>query len=355
MSVTVKLPDGSHMDFDRAVTSLDVAREISEGLARAAVAAEVDGAVVDLAAEIPDAEHSLRLLTDRDPESLEVLRHTAAHVMAQAVVRLYGKEVQYTIGPALMDDFQYGFYYDFDLPRPVTADDLPKIEAEMKKIVGEKIPLERLELPVDEARAELTGLGQAYKCEMIDDLVRDEGVRTVSLYRQGDFVDMCRGPHLPHTGKLGKAFKLLSTAGAYWRGDENNKMLTRVYGIAFFDKKDLAEHVRRLEEARKRDHRVLGRQLGLFHFSEDVGPGLPLWLPKGTIIRMELEGWLRGELQQRGYQPVITPHIGKLDLWRTSGHYPYYEHGLFPALSTGEDDGFLLKPMNCPFHIEIYK
>ncbi len=423
MGIRVTLPDGNNLDFDASITALKVAEEISPGLARAALGAVVDGRLCDLSWELPEGEHQVRIVTDRDPQGLEMLRHTAAHVMAQAVVRLFGNGVQYTIGPALMDDFQYGFYYDFDLPRSVGQDDLEKIEAEMHRIVGEKIPLERMELPVEQAKAKLADLGQDYKNEMIDDLVRDEQVSTVSLYRQGDFVDMCRGPHLPHTGKLRKAFKLLTTAGAYWRGDENNKMLTRVYGIAFFDKKQLQEHLARVEEAKKRDHRVLGRQLGLFCFSDAVGPGLPLWLPKGAIIRMELEGWLRGELLKRGYQAVITPHIGKLDLWRTSGHYPYYEHGLFPTMvpaktqsgkdlldalvdllgekgeqstespaeeknlvaaagvdperypwgeplwerlakarylcqthgKQGREEGMLLKPMNCPFHIQIYK
>ncbi len=354
MSVTVKLPDGSTKHYDKNVTALEVAEEISPRLASAALAAEVDGKLVDAAAALPEGEHELRILTNRDPAALQVLRHTVAHVLAQAVRRLYGPEVQYTIGPALMDDFQYGFYYDFDLPEPIGDQDLQKIEQEMKRICGEKTPLRREELPVDKARAEMQDLGQDYKVEMIDDLVRNENVQAVSLYRQGDFVDMCRGPHLPDTGRI-KAFKLLSTAGAYWRGDEKNKMLTRVYGTAFFDKKQLNEHLARVEEARKRDHRVLGRQLGLFLISDAVGPGLPLWLPNGTIIRMELEGWLRGELLKRGYQPVITPHIGKLDLYRTSGHYPYYEHGLFPTMAMGENDGYLLKPMNCPHHIQIYK
>jgi len=356
MSCTVTLPDGSSKQYDEPVTPLDVARGISDGLANASVAAEVDGELVDLSTPLSDGEHTVSLLTNRDERALEVLRHTAAHVMAQAVRRIYGDGVQYTIGPALTDDFQYGFYYDFDLPEPLGAEDLPAIEAEMKKIVKEKLPLQRRELSVDDAKAEMTGLGQSYKVEMIDDLVRDEGVADVSLYAQGDFLDLCRGPHLPHTGKL-KAFKLLTTAGAYWRGDEANKMLTRIYGTAFFDKKDLAAHLERIEEAKKRDHRVIGRQLGLFAMSDSVGPGLPLWLPKGAILRMELEGWLRGELLKRGYQPVVTPHIGKIDLYKTSGHYPYYEHGLFPTMSMGEgdDEGYLLKPMNCPHHIQIYK
>ena len=354
MASTIRLPDGSTTDYAEQVTAARVAEDISPRLAKAAVAAQVDGTLVDLTAPMPDGQHDLRVLTDRDAESLEVLRHTAAHVMAQAVRRLYGRKVQYTIGPALTDDFQYGFYYDFDLPDPIGADEIERIEAEMQRIVDERLPIERIDLPAQDAKAQMADIGQDYKVEMIDDLVVDENVETISLYRQGDFLDMCRGPHLPDTGRL-KAFKLLATAGAYWRGDENNKMLTRIYGVAYFDKKALAAHVERLEQARKRDHRVLGRQLELFLIDEAVGPGLPLWLPKGTIIRMELEGWLRGELLKRGYQAVITPHIGKLDLYRRSGHYPYYEHGLFPTMSTGDDQGFLLKPMNCPHHIQIYK
>jgi len=294
--------------------------------------------------------------SDGGKAALAVLRHTTAHVLAHAVRRLYGPEVQYTIGPALTDDFQYGFYYDFDTPRPIGADDLPAIEEEMRKIAAEKVPLERQELPAGEARELFDRLGQRYKVELIDDLVRGEGVSAVSVYRQGDFVDLCRGPHLPDTGGL-RAFKLLATAGAYWRGDESKAMLTRVYGTAFFSAEDLAAQLSRIEEAKKRDHRVLGRQLGLFLISDAVGPGLPLWLPKGTLVRMELEGWLRGELLKRGYQPVITPHIGKVGMYRTSGHYPYYEHGLFPTMRVGdeEDAGYLLKPMNCPHHIQIYK
>ena len=354
MSATITLPDGSTRQYDKPTAAIEVAREISPRLGKAALAAEIDGKLVDAFAILPEGEHDLKIITDRDPAAQELLRHTAAHVLAQAVSLLYGPKVQYTIGPALMNDFQYGFYYDFDLPEPIGDADLPKIEQKMKSLVDAKIRLVREELPVEKARALMAGRGQDYKVEMIDDLVRDEHVETISLYRQGDFVDMCRGPHLPDTGRI-KAFKLLSTAGAYWRGDEKNKMLTRVYGTAFFDRKGLDEHLARVEEARKRDHRVLGRQLGLFLITDAVGPGLPLWMPKGTIIRMELEGWLRGELLKRGYQPVITPHIARLELYRTSGHYPYYEHGLFPTMSTGENEGYLLKPMNCPHHIQIYK
>ena len=354
--IEVELPDGSSRQYDAPVTPAVVAEGVSPRLASAAVAAELDGHVVDLSVRIDSGRHRLKILTDRDRRALEVLRHSTAHVLAQAVRRIYGQSVQYTIGPALVDDFQYGFYYDFDLPAPLGQEDLAGIEQEMRRIVGEDIPICREEVSVEEARRRFAELGQDYKVEMIDDLVREEGVSTVSLYRQGEFLDLCRGPHLPSTGRV-RAFRLLNVAGAYWRGDETKKMLTRVYGTAFFHEKDLTEQLRRIEEARKRDHRVLGRQLGLFLISEEVGPGLPLWLPNGTIIRMELEGWLRGELLKRGYQPVITPHIGKIGLYRTSGHYPYYEHGLFPAMRLGEreDEGYLLKPMNCPHHLTIYR
>ncbi len=317
--ITVKLSDDSVREYPGDITPADIARDISPRLADEALVAEVDGKVVDITTRLTEGEHTVRILTGRDEQCLEVLRHTTAHVLAQAVRRLFGDAVQYTIGPALTDDFQYGFYYDFDLPSPISTEELPRIEQEMSKIVKEKIPIERMELPVDQAREIFTQLGQRYKVEMIDDLVKNEGVSAVSLYRQGDFIDMCRGPHLPDTGKV-RAFKLLATAGAYWRGNENNPMLTRIYGVAFFDEKHLAEHLERIEQAKMRDHRVLGRQLGLFIVSDAVGPGLPLWLPRGTIIRMELQNWLQEELFKRGYQPVFTPQIGKVDLYRTSGH-----------------------------------
>ena len=352
--VKVTLPDDSVREYDAPVSAVAVAEDISPRLASAAVAAEVDGTLVDLATEMGEGEHRLKLLTNRDERALEVLRHTAAHVLAQAVRHLYGQDVQYTIGPALTDDFQYGFYYDFDLPEPISTDDLPAIEAEMAKIVADDVALQRLVLPVAEAKEQLLALGQHFKAEMIDDLVRTEGVESVSLYRQGDFLDMCRGPHLPSAGKL-KAFALLSVAGAYWRGDERNKMLTRIYGVAFFDAKQLKAHLARVEEARKRDHRVIGKQLGLFLLSDQVGPGLPIWMPNGAIVRRELEDWLRGELIKRGYKLVYTPHIGKLDLYRTSGHYPYYQESQYPPIQVGEQEGYLLKPMNCPHHVQIYK
>ncbi|MFA6132878.1 MAG: threonine--tRNA ligase [Phycisphaerae bacterium] len=355
MQVIVILPDGNELEFPSGASAMDVAQKISPRLAKAALAAEVDGELRDLGRPLSDGTHKVRIITERDRAGLEVLRHTAAHVMAQAVSRLYGPQVQYAIGPALMDDFQYGFYYDFDLPGPITQEDLPRIEQEMAKVVAEKMPIQRQELPVEQAIATMSQLGQTYKVEMIRDLAaKDSASTTVSLYGQGDFLDLCRGPHLPDTGKVG-AFKLLAVAGAYWRGDENRKMLTRIYGAAFFSEKDLSEHLTRIEEARKRDHRVLGKQLGLFLISDAVGPGLPLWMPKGTVIRQELEGWLKGELRKRGYQSVITPHIGKLDLYRTSGHYPYYKESQFPPIELSPEEGYLLKPMNCPHHIQIFK
>ncbi len=371
MSVTIELPDGSTRSYSQSVRPLDVAQEISPRLAKASMAAEIDGTVRDLTTCLTEGKHELRLLTDRDSESLEVLRHTAAHVLAQAMIRVMGTEVKYTIGPALVDDFQYGFYYDFDLPRPLGPEDLQAVEEEMNKIISENLSIERFELPVEEARQEMKKIGQDYKIEMIDDLVALEGIEKVSFYRQDGFVDMCRGPHLPETGKI-KAVKLLTSAGAYWRGDEKNKMLTRVYGTAFFDKKELARHVDRIEEARKRDHRILGKQLDLFLISDAVGPGLPLWLPKGTIVRHQLESWLREQLISHGYKMIQTPHIGKLDLYRTSGHYPYYRQSQFPPIrmegdGVGADccsehantdiaeEGYLLKPMNCPHHIQVYK
>jgi len=352
--VTVRLPDGSTRQYPQSITPMRVAEDISPRLAKAALAAEVDGRICDLSVPMSEGVHELKVLTDRDERSLEILRHSAAHVLAQAVVNLYGKEVQYAIGPALTHDFQYGFYYDFDLPCPVGLEDLPKIQAEMEKIAAGDVPLERMELPAAEARSRMMELGQRYKVEMIDDLVRQEGARTISLYRQGEFLDMCRGPHLPRTGRL-KAFRLMTAAGAYWRGDEKNRMLTRIYGTAFFDKKALEEHLLRIEEAKKRDHRVLGRQLGLFLLSDSVGPGLPLWMPNGAIVRTQLQQWLQSELIRRGYQTVFTPHIGRLDLYRTSGHYPYYKDSQYPPIDMGREEGYLLKPMNCPHHIQIYK
>lgn len=357
--VAVILPDSNRLDMPSGSTAFDVAQAISPGLARKAVAARLDDRLVDLSTVVGDQQH-VQIITanDEQPEALEVLRHTTTHVMAQAVRRIYGQKVQYTIGPALMDDFRYGFYYDFDLPEPIGNDDLPRIEQEMNKIVKEKLPVTREDIPVEQARQMMAGLHQQYKVEILNDIGEHNSEAggndgTASIYRQGEFADVCRGPHLPDTGRLG-AFKLLTTAGAYWRGNASNAMLTRIYGIAYYDKKRLQEHIERLAEAEKRDHRVIGKQLDLFTISPVVGSGMALWMPKGAIVRNELETFMKTELTRRGYQLVYSPHIGKIDLWKTSGHYPYYSDSQFPPMEV-DDEQFLLKPMNCPFHIEIYR
>ena len=367
----ITLPDGSRRDVDDGSTPLQLAESISVGLARACVVAEVDGRLVDLQTPFGPGDHAVRLVTDRDEQGLFVLRHSTAHVLAQALRRIYGADVQYTIGPVI----EGGFFYDFDLPEPVSSDDLPKVEAEMKKIVKEKLPFAREDVTPTEAKARLAAENQRYKDEIIDEL-EAQGEATVSLYKQGEFTDLCRGPHVPHTGKI-KALKLMSVAGAYWRGDSSRESLTRIYGTAFFDKKELAAHLERLAEAKKRDHRVLGPALGLYTIDEKVGQGLVLWKPAGAVVRQELQTFIGEHLQRQGYHQVFTPHIGKLDLYRTSGHYPYYSDSQFPPLieketvellakegctcgelanrlGDGEVDGFMLKPMNCPHHIRIY-
>src|SRR5689334_22154497 len=326
--VQIKLPDGSVKDYPEGVRPREVAEGIGRRLADAAVAAVADGNVVDLDRPLENGRQEpieLRLLTPRDREALDVLRHSTAHVMARAIMRLF-PGVRLAFGPTTAN----GFYYDVDLPgRSLSEDDFPAIEAEMAKIVKEAEPFERFSLPVPDARQFCEDLGQNLKVEHIDDELHKFGV--LSFYRQGEFVDLCRGPHIPHAGKVG-AFKLLSIAGAYWKGRTDGQMLQRVYGTAFFDKKDLDAHIAQVEEAKKRDHRRLGRELHLFTISPLVGPGLILWMPKGATVRSVLENFLKDELHKRGYQPVYTPHIGKLELYETSGHYPYYKDSQFPPL-----------------------
>ena len=369
--LTVILPDGSRREFETSVSAYDVAAEIGAGLARAAVVAEADGEMIDLHSPLPsEGEVQLRLLTKRDPEALDVLRHSCAHVMAQAVMRLY-KGVQLAFGPYT----DTGFYYDMALEKPLSEEDFPKIEAEMKKIVKENERYERLEMPRDEALKLCREMGQELKVEHIETGLAD--FETLSFYRQGEFLDLCRGRHVPSTGFIGKGFKLLSLAGAYWKGDASNQQLQRLYATVFFDKKELKQHMLRLEEAKRRDHRVLGKKYNLFEISDKVGAGLVLWKPKGAVIRQELQNFIGEHLTRQGYHQVFTPHIGKLDLYRTSGHFPYYQDSQFPPiidreqmkkladdgcscgdlsnmLAEGEIDGYLLKPMNCPHHIQIY-
>ncbi|MEQ8209427.1 MAG: threonine--tRNA ligase [Lacipirellulaceae bacterium] len=356
-TISVKLPDGSQRELEAGSSAYDLAADIGPGLAKSAIAAVVDGELVDLRTPL-DAQGQgqegveLRLLTKRDPEALAIMRHSCAHVMAQAVMRLF-EGVSLAFGPVTGN----GFYYDFHLGHPLSEEDFAKIEAEMKKIIKEDEPFERLVLSRKEAIATCKEMNQHFKVEHIETGLADE--ETLSFYRQGEFLDLCRGKHIPSTGHIGKAFKLQSVAGAYWKGDNSREQLQRVYATAFFDKKELKAYLEQLEEAKKRDHRVLGKQLELFTISQTVGSGLILWLPKGAAIRQTLEDYLKDELRRRDYEAVYTPNIGKVELYQISGHYPYYKESQFAPIEMtqkGEEgEKYLLKPMNCPHHIMIYK
>ncbi len=343
MTIRVTLPDGSVKELPRGATPLQVAEAIGKRLAREAVAAEVDDRLVDLTTPL-EADCRLRILTGDTPEGLDVLRHSASHVMAQAAKRVLG-EVKLAIGPATAD----GFYYDLDTPRPLTPDDLEAIEAEMARIVKEDLPVRRRELPREEALRFFRERGEDYKVELIEDLPDED---TISLYEQGEFADLCRGPHVPSTGRV-KVFKLLSVAGAYWRGDERNPMLQRIYGTAFPTKEQLQERLRLLEEARKRDHRKLGRELDLFSIEDEVGPGLVIWHPKGALVRTLLEDFERREHLRRGYQIVIGPQLLRRELWERSGHYDNYRENMYFTEVEGQVYG--IKPMNCLAHMVIYR
>lgn len=347
----VQLPDGSQKEYPQSVTPGDVAAEIGPGLAKAALAAEVtdgEGKIVSLDHPLPaSGDVSLRIITRKDPEAIDVMRHSAAHVMARAVMRLWDG-VQLAFGPTV----EGGFYYDFDLEHTITEVDFPSIEAEMAKIVKEDEPFERSVMPRDRALELCRDMQQQYKIEHIEDGLAEEA--TLSFYRQGEFVDLCRGPHVPSAGAI-KAYKLLSVAGAYWKGDNSRKQLQRLYATAFFDKKDLELHLERIEEAKKRDHRVLGKRLELFTIDPLVGSGLILWLPKGAMVRDLLEEFVKEELARRGYLPVHTPNIARVELYEMSGHFPYYSDSQFAPILQEQDERYLLKPMNCPHHIMIYK
>ena len=431
LMLSLKLPDGSIRQVSPGTRSKDVAETIGKRLAQAAIAAKVNGEIVDLSRELPGdlPEVSFQILTDRDPEAIDVLRHSCAHIMARAVLRLF-PGTQLAFGPAT----DHGFYYDIDSPTPITEADFPRIEEEMRKIIKQEEPFERFERSTSEGRSLCVDMAQQYKVEHIDGELKK--YPTLSFYRQGEFIDLCRGPHLPHAGKVG-ACKILSIAGAYWKNDSTRKQLQRLYATAFFNEKDLKSYLELVEEAKKRDHRVLGKQLKLFTISQQAGQGLILWMPKGAMVRSLLESFIKDELLKRGYSPVYTPHIGRLDLYRTSGHFPYYRDAQYPpifmnpmghtvdtwftlleqdqitpereagfvalleAMSQGEgkpeqdagggfswgqialdlrvlwlsyqqtetkeekldvlrswlhgQEGYLLKPMNCPHHIQIYK
>jgi threonyl-tRNA synthetase len=404
--ISVQLPDGSVKEYPAGSSSLDVAQSIGARLAAACLAAEVNGKVVDLNAPLPsEGTVKLRLLTEKDPAALGVMRHSAAHVMARAVMRLY-PGVGLAFGPTLGN----GFYYDFDLKQKISEEDFPKIEAEMAKIIAQAEPFERFSLDRDKALEFCEGLHQELKVEHIGTGLADHA--DLSFYRQGEFVDLCRGPHIPDAGRI-KAVKLLSIAGSYWKGDASNKQLQRLYGTAWFSQKDLDAYLQQVEEAKRRDHRVLGKQYGLFTISQDVGQGLCLWLPKGALIRNILEDFIKVELIKRGYQPVYSPHIGRVEMYETSGHFPYYRDAQFPPMFgntagavvdywiteltedrlpadkeaklaelvqvlganiadyaankpvadrlaalkawQSHEERYLLKPMNCPHHIQVYK
>ena len=356
----VVLPDGSEKRFEKRVSPLDVASEIGAGLAKATVAAVVTTpetldetgrpmrtviSATDLLPESGSVE--LRLLTKKDGEALDIMRHSCAHVMARAVMRLF-KDVQLAFGPTT----ETGFYYDFWKKEPFTEEDFVKIEAEMAKIIEADEPFERIEMKRDEAIALLKGAGQSLKVEHLETGLAENEV--VSFYRQGEFLDLCRGPHIPSAKFIG-AFKIMSTSTSHWKGDVNNQSLCRVYGTAFFDKKDLSAYLTQLEEAKKRDHRVLGKKHELFMVDPKVGSGLVVWLPKGAIIRKQLENFIYDELIKRDYQPMYSPVICRVELFETSGHYPYYADSQFPPITVDDGDRYLLRPMNCPLHVMVYE
>ncbi|WP_018231351.1 threonine--tRNA ligase [Thioalkalivibrio thiocyanodenitrificans] len=340
----ITLPDGSERRFDGPVTVRDVAADIGPGLAKAALAGRLDGRLVDTSHRIED-DAELAIVTARDPEGLEIIRHSTAHLLAQAVKDLF-PSAQVTIGPVIED----GFYYDFAFERPFHPEDLEKIEARMKALAKEDLPVARSVMDRDEAVDFFRGQGEEYKARIIEDIPAGE---TISLYRQGDFIDLCRGPHVPSTGKL-KAFKLTKVAGAYWRGDSANEMLQRIYGTAWPDKQQLEDYLHRLAEAERRDHRRIGTELNLFSIQDEAGGGLVFWHPKGARIRRVIEDFWFDMHERAGYQFLYTPHIANLDLWKTSGHADFYAESMYEPM---EDDtqAFQLKPMNCPFHVLVYK
>lgn len=342
--IKITFPDGRIREYQEPVTAGEIAMDISEGFARKALAAEVNGRVVDLSDPIAE-DARVRILTFDTDEGREVFWHSSTHIMAQAVKRLW-PEAKLEDGPPT----DAGFFYDILFPEPISEDDFQKIEDEMKKIIKENLPVVRKKATKEEAKALFGKMNEDFKLPIIEEIPEGD---PITVYTQGEFSDLCRGPHIPSTGKV-KAIKLLSIAGSYYKGDSDNLQLQRLKGVSFPDKKLLKEHLAMLEEARKRDHRRIGQELELFHFSPAVGGGLPLWLPKGTIIREELMSFLHGEQKKRGYQFVVSPHIGNLELYKTSGHYPYYKDSQFAPILMDGGESFLLKPMNCPHHHQIY-
>ncbi|HCU9034031.1 TPA: threonine--tRNA ligase [Staphylococcus aureus] len=340
--INIQFPDGNKKAFDKGTTTEDIAQSISPGLRKKAVAGKFNGQLVDLTEPL-ETDGSIEIVTPGSEEALEVLRHSTAHLMAHAIKRLYGN-VKFGVGPVI----EGGFYYDFDIDQNISSDDFEQIEKTMKQIVNENMKIERKVVSRDEAKELFSN--DEYKLELIDAIPEDENV---TLYSQGDFTDLCRGVHVPSTAKI-KEFKLLSTAGAYWRGDSNNKMLQRIYGTAFFDKKELKAHLQMLEERKERDHRKIGKELELFTNSQLVGAGLPLWLPNGATIRREIERYIVDKEVSMGYDHVYTPVLANVDLYKTSGHWDHYQEDMFPPMQLDETESMVLRPMNCPHHMMIY-
>ncbi len=344
--IKITFPDGSTKEFEKGVTGQQIAKSISPQLLSDALAIEVNGLVRDLSSSL-NSNAVVRILTFNDEKGKEVYWHSTSHLMAHAILSVY-PEAKFGVGPAI----ENGFYYDFDINAKLSESDLRIIENKMMEISQQDNSFERVELSKSKAISFFRDKGDQYKLEILSEI--NENEETISIYNEGDFTDLCTGPHLPSAGKI-KYIKLLSVSGSYWRGDEKNKQLQRIYGISFPKKKMLDEYLERLEEAKKRDHRKLGKELELFLITNTVGSGLPIWLPKGAILRETLENYLREEQRKRGYEPVITPHIGNINLYKTSGHYPYYKDSQFPPieLEDGKEE-YLLKPMNCPHHFQIY-
>ncbi|MEK5084899.1 threonine--tRNA ligase [Bacillus sp. FSL H8-0515] len=342
--VKITFPDGAVKEFAKGTTTEDIAASISPGLKKKSLAGKLNGKEIDLRRPINE-DGTVEIITEGSEEGLQIMRHSTAHLLAQAIKRIY-KDVKFGVGPVI----ENGFYYDVEMEEAITPEDLPKIEKEMKKIVNANLPIVRKEVSREEAKARFAEIGDDLKLELLDAIPEGE---TVSIYEQGEFFDLCRGVHVPSTGKI-KEFKLLSLAGAYWRGDSNNQMLQRVYGTAFFKKADLEEHLRMLEEAKERDHRKLGKELKLFANSQKVGQGLPLWLPKGATIRRVIERYIVDKEISLGYEHVYTPVLGSKELYETSGHWDHYQEGMFPPMEM-DNETLVLRPMNCPHHMMIYK
>lgn len=342
--LTIIFPDGAEKQFPEGTTGEDIAASISPGLKKQALAIKLDGEALDLRRELPKGG-KIEIITYRDQEGVEIARHSTAHLLSQAVKRLYSN-VQLGVGPVIEE----GFYYDIDMEHSLTPEDLPKIEKEMKRIVDENLEIKRVEVSRDEAKARFAEIGDELKLELLDAIPEDE---TVTIYEQGEFFDLCRGVHVPSTSKI-KAFKLLSISGAYWRGDSNNKQLQRIYGTEFEKKSQLDEYLRILEERKERDHRKLGKELGLFTVSQKVGQGLPLWLPKGATIRRNIERYIVDLEERLGYDHVYTPVLGNVELYKTSGHWDHYQEDMFPPMEMDNEE-LVLRPMNCPHHMMVFK